>query len=242
MPEAVRLLAWARELATPMGGNEPAPAPAAPATASCAELTPADALRALAIKGFADAEGAAAALLCTPAEAGALLGKLAADRLAELASGLFQLTPDGKSLAMDLIAADSRAWGPANAGIALDAFLALDRRVKETVTAYQLRDAGGVQALNDHLDADYDARVLAQLGDLHREVEAWLRPLLGPLPRLAMYGRRLARAAAAVGAGDARYLGSPRVDSYHSVWFELHEDLILLAGRTRADEAAAGRA
>jgi pyruvate, orthophosphate dikinase len=46
----------------------------------------------------------------------------------------------------------------------------------------------------------------------------------------------------AVGAGDHRYIASPRVDSYHSIWFEFHEDLILLAGRTRADEVAAGRA
>ena len=43
-------------------------------------------------------------------------------------------------------------------------------------------------------------------------------------------------------AAIGRYVASPRVDSYHSVWFELHEDLILLAGRTRADEVAAGRA
>ena len=32
------------------------------------------------------------------------------------------------------------------------------------------------------------------------------------------------------------------VDSYHGVWFELHEDLIRLAERDRAAEAAAGRA
>ena len=43
-------------------------------------------------------------------------------------------------------------------------------------------------------------------------------------------------------AGDGRYVASPRVDSYHGIWFELHEDLIQLAGRTRADEVAAGRA
>ena len=42
--------------------------------------------------------------------------------------------------------------------------------------------------------------------------------------------------------GNGKYIASPRVDSYHGVWFELHEDLILLAGRTRADEVAAGRA
>ena len=43
-------------------------------------------------------------------------------------------------------------------------------------------------------------------------------------------------------AATAAIVASPRVDSYHGVWFELHEDLILLAGRTRADEVAAGRA
>jgi pyruvate,orthophosphate dikinase len=32
------------------------------------------------------------------------------------------------------------------------------------------------------------------------------------------------------------------VDSYHGIWFELHEDLIQLAGRTRAAEVEAGRA
>jgi hypothetical protein len=32
------------------------------------------------------------------------------------------------------------------------------------------------------------------------------------------------------------------VDSYHSIWFELHEELIRLAGRTREDESSAGRA
>ena len=50
------------------------------------------------------------------------------------------------------------------------------------------------------------------------------------------------RASSGPAAGDGKYVASPRVDSYHGVWFELHEDLILLAGRTRADEVEAGRA
>jgi pyruvate,orthophosphate dikinase len=36
-------------------------------------------------------------------------------------------------------------------------------------------------------------------------------------------------------------LSAPLKDSYHTVWFEMHEELILLCGRNRADEAAAGR-
>jgi len=53
---------------------------------------------------------------------------------------------------------------------------------------------------------------------------------------------RLGRALDLARAGDDRYVASPRVDSYHGIWFELHEDLILLAGRRRSEEVAAGRA
>jgi pyruvate,orthophosphate dikinase len=84
--------------------------------------------------------------------------------------------------------------------------------------------------------------VLDRLADLHAEALAWIRPLEVGLARLGRYGARLERAAGLALSGDAAYVASPRVDSYHTVWFELHEDLIQLAGRTRADEVAAGRA
>ena len=35
-------------------------------------------------------------------------------------------------------------------------------------------------------------------------------------------------------------VAAPVKDSYHTVWFELHEELIILSGRNRADEEAAG--
>jgi pyruvate,orthophosphate dikinase len=61
-------------------------------------------------------------------------------------------------------------------------------------------------------------------------------------PRLGRYLERLSHALALAQGGDHRFVASPRVDSYHGVWFELHEELILLAGRTRSEEAEAGRA
>ena len=113
--------------------------------------------------------------------------------------------------------------------------------MKEIVTAWQMRDAtAGV--VNDHTDADYDAGVLDRLAALHEDAVAWLTPIEAGCPRLGGYRVRLGRAAEAARAGDGRYVASPRVDSYHGIWFELHEDLIQLAGRTRADEVAAGRA
>jgi hypothetical protein len=50
-----------------------------------------------------------------------------------------------------------------------------------------------------------------------------------------MYRTRLRAALEHARGGDQRYVVSPRVDSYHSVWFELHEDLIRLSGKKRAE-------
>ena len=37
-------------------------------------------------------------------------------------------------------------------------------------------------------------------------------------------------------------MAAPIKDSYHTLWFEMHEELIELCGRSRASEAAEGRA
>jgi pyruvate,orthophosphate dikinase len=201
-----------------------------------------DVLRTLLVKGYATPDALAACLFCTVEQTADLLDRLVADGLAEISAGAFRLSADGKAAASELIAMDRDRWGAEAASAALDAFLALDGRMKETVTAWQMRDVDGSPAFNDHADLDYDRGVLERLAALHADATAWLRPLTARLDRLATYDARLQRAAACALDGDAAYVASPRVDSYHSVWFELHEDLILLAGRTRADEVAAGRA
>ena len=188
------------------------------------------------VKGYAGPDGIATALRCAQEDAAGVLDRLVADGLVEMAAGSFRLTADGKAVGHERIRADSAGWGVDNALAALDAFLVLDHRMKETVTAWQMREVDGAQAFNDHVDAAYDAEVLGRLAELHADASAWLAPLVAGLPRLAAYGERLEMAAAAAAAGDGRYVASPRVDSYHGIWFELHEDLILLAGRNRADE------
>ena len=155
---------------------------------------------------------------------------------------MFQLTADGKAFASQGIAADREAWGPENAVAALDGLLPFDHRMKEIITGWQMREVGGQQVINDHTDEVHDGGVLVEFQSLHRNASAWLESLVAGLPRLARYVARLARAATQIDNGDTMYLATPRVDSFHSVWFELHEDLILLAGRTREDEVAAGRA
>jgi len=200
--------------------------------------TPDDCLRAIGIKGFAQTQAVADAVLSTTEAVQPILDQLQVEGLTGIVAGGHRLTDAGTSRVAELLVAEQTRWGTDAAGAALDAFVALDHRVKDAVTAWQLRD--GIP--NDHTDAAYDASVLDRLAAIHADALAWLAPSEAGCPRLAFYDIRLGRALAGAQGGDGRYVASPRVDSYHGIWFELHEDLIQLAGRTRADEVAAGRA
>ena len=240
VPEVAILLGWAKESGIAIGGHDDHDPDAAPAPRR--EIGPDDVVRALAIKGFATPEALAAGLLATSEEVAPVLERLIADGVAEQAAGACRLTERGRARGADLVAADRERWGVDRARLALDDFVHLDQRMKETVTAWQVREVDGAQVLNAHDDPAYDAAVIGRLIELDGDAARWLEAQAAGLPRLELYRRRLERAIEQVRAGETRYLASPRVDSYHSIWFELHEELIQLSGRSRADEMAAGRA
>ncbi|MDQ2965472.1 MAG: PEP-utilizing enzyme, partial [Chloroflexota bacterium] len=241
VPEARTLLEWARELGIGVGDDGLVADPSSmPVTGR--KVTPDDCIRAMAIKGLAPVQGVADVVLSTPDDVQPILDQLLIDGLAAWVAGAYQLTESGKVRADGLLAAEQAALGIDSAVAALDALVGLDRRMKDAVTAWQLRDDAGGQVVNDHSDADYDRTVLDRLAALHADAMAWLSPLEQGCPRLAGYRVRLGHAIEQAVGGDGRYVASPRVDSYHGVWFELHEDLIQLAGRTREEETAAGRA
>ncbi len=256
VPEAATLLAWAAELGiaiTNPEGGVPAAAPrpaeetaaggiTAPGHAAERALTPDACLRALGIKGFATVDTLADALLSTSDVVSPLVDRLVADGLVEVAAGSLRPTVDGKMAVGALIAADTAGWGEDEARRALETFHGFDLRMKDTVTAWQMRDVGGEMTINDHTDPDHDDAVLQQLGGLHADTIGWLCGITDRCGRFEDYRARLERALARARAGDSRFVASPRVDSYHGVWFELHEELIRLAGRRRSDEVLAGRA
>ena len=138
---------WARELGIELGAStaEGTPQAAAGGGRRRAPGTTDDAIRALAIKGYCDPAGLAGALGCAPEEAAALLDLLVAEGLAELAAGSFRLTPDGKAVGAELLAADGAAWGVEHASAALDDFIVLDHRMKDIVTAWQMKGEGVLQ-------------------------------------------------------------------------------------------------
>ena len=241
VPEARTLLAWARELGIRIG-EDAADADPSSVPDTARKVTSGDCLRAMAIKGMTPVQGLADAVLSTPDVVQPILDQLVIDGLAATVAGAYRLTVAGTDRARGLLDTERAAWGVDGVVAALDAFLDLDHRVKDIVTAWQLRDDADGQVMNDHADAAYDQAVLGRLAALHADAMAWLGPLVSASPRLADYRVRLGRALEGALGGDGRYVASPRVYSYHGIWFELHEDLIQLAGRTRADEVAAGRA
>ncbi len=246
-PEAATLLEWAAELGIEVeaSGSRAAQEPEVEPEVeqlSDAALTADDVLRVLLIKGAVPAEQLSEPLLAADEEVRPLVDGLVGEGWVETAAGALRLSAPGKLKTLSLYDADRASVGEARCVEFLEAFHAFDAQVKEIVTAWQVRDMAGEQVLNDHTDAEYDGHVLDRLAGLHAQAVAWLKPLAETLRRFAAYRSRLGRALELARDGDQRYVASPRVDSYHSIWFELHEDLIRLSGRRRSDEAAAGRA
>jgi pyruvate,orthophosphate dikinase len=237
-PEAAILLEWARKAGIEVvGGQAPATGGTSPASRTTVDSDAV--MRVIALKGFALPEAISDAVLATADDVAPVVERLVAEGLVVASAGAYTLTDAGRSRVDRLRVAERSAWGAQNAIAALDAFLAIDHHVKDVVTAWQMRDA---QTVNDHTDAAYDAGVLDRLAAIHADAMTWVGSITPGVPRFRDYAARLSRAIDAAKSGDGRFIASPRVDSYHGIWFELHEDLIQLAGRTREEESAAGRA
>lgn len=117
-------------------------------------------------------------------------------------------------------------------------FRTVNADFKSVAADWQLKDG----TPNTHEDADYDAAVLDRLNAIHQRVLPILKTVGAQLPRLDNYATKLSEALAKVVAGDTMWLTRPLLDSYHTVWFELHEELLLAAGLTREGEAESGHA
>jgi hypothetical protein len=90
--------------------------------------------------------------------------------------------------------------------------------------------------VNDHTDATHDAAAVAELAALDDAVQPIVADLADALGRFGGYGPRLAAALGKVQGGDGDWFTKPTIDSYHTVWFELHENLLATLGIERGAE------
>lgn len=123
-----------------------------------------------------------------------------------------------------------------------DAFLAayqdfekINVDLKQVITEWQTMTVGGEQVPNDHSDSAYDDAVIDRLGDVHERVEGVLDRLAAKLPRLSLYKDKLLAALEKAEDGDTAWVSDARTESYHTVWFELHEDLLRITGNKRSE-------
>ncbi|TDD81912.1 transcriptional regulator [Actinomadura rubrisoli] len=115
---------------------------------------------------------------------------------------------------------------------AYDEFLVLNPELLDLCTAWQMRHVDGAAALNDHTDSAYDARVLDRLTDLDQRADAVCADLSAAMARFQRYRTRLSGALARAKAGELDYV-TDNLASYHTVWFQLHEDLLVTLGIPR---------
>ena len=146
---------------------------------------------------------------------------------------MYSLTTEGRERHATLLA-ERRQSAPVDIAAAYERFLELNTAFKDLCTSWQLRN--GEQ--NDHSDADYDAGCIERLGALNTDARDIIDEMAATLPRLGRYVGRLDVAGAEVAAGNTNRFTGVMCESFHDIWMELHEDLILLQGIDRAEEGS----
>lgn len=133
------------------------------------------------------------------------------------------------------------SWARCNAGsdvesqltVAYERFLPLNAELLRICHDWQVRPGG---VANDHTDIEYDWALIDRLRELHDKTSPVARAMSRAMERFTPYRTRLRTALERVEEGDVDWLTSPRFDSYHTVWMQLHEDILLALGLDRSSE------
>jgi hypothetical protein len=91
-------------------------------------------------------------------------------------------------------------------------------------------------SVNDHADENYDADIRDRLDDIDDSVAPLLKRFAEDIPRMDGYRAKLTEALAKLDDGDDAWLASPLIDSYHTVWMHLHQELLLTIGMSRKED------
>ena len=123
-----------------------------------------------------------------------------------------------------------------------DAFVAayfgfekINPELKGVITDWQTMDVRGERRANDHSDQAYDDKVIDRLSALHERAEPVFAGLARGLPRLSIYAGKLEAALDKAEDGGIEWVSDIHRESYHTVWFELHEELLRIMGREREE-------
>jgi len=193
-------------------------------------------LHGLAIKKHTTPEAVAGILGLDVDEVRATLRKLVESKRVVEAQGKYLLSPAAR---MALDSDYSRFYGEVRENSAFrggyESFEGLNGALKALITEWQTIEVRGQRVPNDHSDKAYDDRIIDRLGGLHERAEAVIDGLASALPRFRIYREKLSEALEKAEDGDIAWVSDAKIESYHTLWFELHEDLLRLMRRERED-------
>ena len=180
-----------------------------------------DALVTLVVRGMA--RGEASTVQQSLADAGLILVK----------GPVLMPTPAGTELVGGLLRLPDDAPERERIMATFHRFLPVNRQLRDLCTAWQVRPDGSV---NDHSDENYDAEIRDRLDDIDDSVGPLLKRFAEDIPSMAGYRARLTEALEKLDGGEDSWLASPLIDSYHTVWMHLHQQLLLTIGMSRKED------
>jgi len=180
-------------------------------------------LHGLTLRQLADAEQLADVIGLARTEVEPALEKAVGEGAVLAARGSYMITPAGRDL---LDTAYPEVFAAIRAdeaiGAAVEAFeTGVNKETLAATTDWQLEGP--------------NPKTVDRLHAITKKLTRVLAPLAAADPLMERFFDRLAGALDRVDAGENDYVSGVRVDSFHTVWFQMHEHLLRLTGRERPE-------
>lgn len=193
------------------------------------------ALHALTLKQLSDVDGLVTIFGQDADDVKKALENAVAEGTAMAARDKYMITPAGRTVLDEAYPqwfAHERS--DAEIGSAMESFESgVNKQVLSLTTAWQTVEVAGERQQNDHSDSSYDAKIIDKLGAVLDRTTTVLAPLTAAQPSVDRFLTRIADALTRAEDGELDYVSSVRIDSFHTVWFQMHEHILRITGRER---------
>lgn len=147
---------------------------------------------------------------------------------------LVAITPSGREIHAEWARVDPDSEEYAVCRRVYEQFLRFDAQVKQLTTEWQLAGAtSGGETYNPE-----EWRLIDRLVALDEKAGPVVSQLGRTVSRFADYRPRLRKALEQLEGGNREWFSGVKCDSYHTVWWQLHEDQLLTLGIDRRHDSA----
>ena len=134
--------------------------------------------------------------------------------------GRYLVVPDGTSAVHEYY---GRLYGPLRGDAAVEGWYARFETLNDQF----------IKAVSDWQKNEEDEKAKGKVLKVVERLIKALGDLVPEIPRYESYLRRFTESVGRVDRGEREYVCGPSIDSVHTIWFELHEDILSVLGRPR---------